>query len=146
MKNVLLTIASVILSIVSVKAQSYYKVVVNEFYNFEFPSNMSASVALNENRHKELIGSVGRCEYIINEYTNKLTIVYDGNETNYEILGNTNGVKMSYLVIGPGFDGTMSKIMIQITESYGGTPYLLVESVVKDRPTVTRASIGEIIN
>lgn len=149
MKNILKSIALVVLLGVSQvsNAQSYFKMVVNEFYNFEFPSNMSSSQALDENKHKELVGSVGRCEYIINEYSKKMTVVLsNGTKTEYDILGYANGNKKAYLVVGLGFDGKMSKIMVQITESYDGVPYLVVESVVKDRPNVTRAAVGEIVN
>ena len=149
MKNILKSIALVVLLGVSQvsNAQAYFKMVVNEFYNFEFPSNMSSSQALDENKHNELVGSVGRCEYIINEYSKKMTVVLsNGTKTEYDILGYANGNKKAYLVMGLGFDGKMSKIMVQITESYDGVPYLVVESVVKDRPNVTRAAVGEIVN
>lgn len=149
MKNILKSIVLVVLLGVSQvsNAQVYFKMVVEDFYNFEFPRKMSASNALNQNAHTELQGTTGRCEYIINEYTKKMIVVLDnGIKNEYDILGYANGNKKAYLVVGPGFDGKVSRIMVSIVDSTDGEPYLLVESQVKDRPEVQRATMAKILN
>ena len=149
MKNIIKTIAIVLVSLISQvsNAQVFIKVVVEDFYNFEFSRNMSASEALKHGDYKELQGTTGKTSYIFNEYSKKVTVVLpDGSKTDYDMLGYVNGNKKAYLVIGPGFDGNVVRVMMSLTESESGTPYLVVEHQDKQRPNIQRAFAAEILN
>jgi hypothetical protein len=149
MKNTIKTIAIVLVSLISQvsNAQSFFKVVVKDFYNFEFPRTMSAADALKHGDYKELQGTTGETNYIFNEYSKKVTVVLpDGTKTDYNMLGYANGNKKAYLVMGPGFDGENVRIMMSLTESENGTPYLIVEHQSKDNPKLQRAFASEILN
>jgi hypothetical protein len=149
MKNTIKTIAIVLVSLISQvsNAQSFFKVVVQDFYNFEFSRNISASEALKSGDFKQLQGTTGKTEYIFNEYSKKVTVVLpDGTKTDYNMLGYANGNKRAYLVMGPGFDGKHVRIMMSLTESDNGTPYLVVEHQDNEKPNIQRAFAAEILN
>jgi hypothetical protein len=149
MKNIIKTIAIVLVSLISQvsNAQVFIKVVVEDFYNFEFSRSMSASEALKSGNFKQLQGTTGKTEYIFNEYSKKVTVVLpDGTKTDYNMLGYANGNKRAYLVMGPGFDGENVRIMMSLTESENGVPYLIVEHQSKDNPKLQRAFASEILN
>jgi len=150
MKNIIKNIAIVLVSLISQvsNAQSFFKVEIKDFYNFEFPIQLSASEALKSGKFNQLQGRTGKTEYIFNEYSKKVTVLLpDGSQTDYNMLGYANGNKRAYLVEGLGFDGDTVKIMMSLVESEDGlTNYLVVEHPSKNNPKLQRAFAAEILN
>ena len=125
-----------------VNAQTERKVVVTQFYDFEFYRGMSASVALNNGMYQEIGATKGKTEIIISEDKKTMLVEFDNNKYFYKLVNKLNND--TYIFYGPGEDGRPTNIQMSFVDGVDGR-YLISESNKPSDKNRQKAWIAKIL-